>query len=113
MNDEETVLQHVVRSDKTRCKLQEDFDRAYHLPHPRHSPLTLCGLPLDPVINSAIESAVPLRMHRALAQLALDHATQALDDANDLAARRSGARGKAARARQLDAEREFAEALRV
>ena len=103
----------MIRSDKTRCKLQKDFDCAYH---PSVSTYVLAHpevLPIDPVINSAIESTSPLRMHRALAQLDLDQATQALDDANDLAARRSGARGKEARARQLEAEREYAEALRV
>lgn len=52
-------------------------------------------------------------MHEALAHLALDRAAQALADANDLAARRSGARGKEARARQLEAEREYAEAFKV
>lgn len=32
-DDKETVLQHVVRSDRARCKVQADFERAYALLH--------------------------------------------------------------------------------
>jgi hypothetical protein len=52
-------------------------------------------------------------MQQALAQLQLDKAQEALNDANDLATRRSGARGKEARARQLRAEEEYRDVLKM
>jgi hypothetical protein len=52
-------------------------------------------------------------MQQALAKLELDRAQEALDDANDVATRRSGARGKEARIKQLKAEEEYAAALKT
>ncbi|KAJ9091605.1 hypothetical protein QFC21_007145 [Naganishia friedmannii] len=76
IDDKETVQQHVVRSDTARCKVQAEFE----------------------------QSGSPLKMQQALSRLRLTKAREALADANDLALRRSGARGKEARTRQLVAE---------
>ncbi len=64
----------------------------------RHQPI---------VLNKAIEGASPAEVRRALDQLRLAKAGEDLYWANDLAARRSGARGKDARTEQLKAEEAY------
>lgn len=56
------------------------------------------------VLNEAIETASPLKIQQAMNQLHFLQAQEILNEANDLAARRSGARGWDARGEQLKAE---------
>jgi hypothetical protein len=56
------------------------------------------------VLNEAIETASPLKIQQAVNQLHFLQAQEILNEANDLAARRSGARGWDARGEQLKAE---------
>lgn len=104
-DNEETVLQHVIRSDKQRERAVREAGRESVTTMP-----TLTGLYLYilSVLSAALENAAdPLAASRTLRRLKHERKRRELDQANKIAAYRSGARGKKARKEQIALEEEL------
>ncbi|KAK4049385.1 hypothetical protein OIV83_004118 [Microbotryomycetes sp. JL201] len=81
-----TVLEHVIKGDKAALKAEQRF------------------------LNRAVESTDIRETQEILLKLSLEEKEEQLDAARMIAQRRSGARGKAARLSELEAEAKVAEA---
>ncbi|KAH8102112.1 P-loop containing nucleoside triphosphate hydrolase protein [Cristinia sonorae] len=87
-SEEETVLQHVVKGDKERMKAMREFE----------------------ALTRAVESTKPAETQRILSEIRLARRRTELEDAQKIALRTSGARGKRAREDEIKAEERLKEA---
>ena len=100
----ETVLEHVVHSDKRRQRALREAKREMLSSCISEQPLNVAA-----VLSQALESTHPLAIVRTVRKLQHEYLERKLAEVKEIASRRSGARGAKARKELIAAEGKVAE----